>query len=954
MRTWILIVILSLSVILKAAYVYRMPYQLIQPDGRIVECFITGDEFFRTIHDENDFTIVQYPEDGFFYYAVKHNNELLPSKYIAGLDNPSKSGLVPGLRITPSEYRGIVRKYNEDGRQRIKPMNVSAVSSGVLTNIVVYVRFKGESEFAKSRHDFSKILESTSQASLYDYFDEVSYGKLKLKSVQYPECDSTVSVSYEDIYPRSYYRPYNATTNPDGYTNEDGDREQAMVKRAIDAISSQIPADILVDADGDRYVDNVTIVVKGNADGWGNLLWPHQWWLYKQTATLLGKRVGNYIFITENMYNVKTMCHEMFHVIGAPDLYHYSDNGIDPAGAWDLMQSGGGHPLAYMKWKYSNKSWIANIPEITQSGEYTLLDLTSATRNCFKIKSPYSSNEYVVVEYRRRKGLYESNLPQTGMLVYRINSFANGNAGGPPDEVYVYRPSGSVFVNGTVSAAAFGDLQGRSRFDFETNPRALLSDQTDIGVSISSIRIKADSVVFNVKFSPPVTQKKDWKVTVDSYESSAAFCPPSYLVDNNPSTIWHTPYSAGIPPFPHYIQIDFKKNVSFRGLKCLPRQDMENGRIKNAIVLVSKDGMKWVQVAASVFQNTKHEQIVGFPEQYCRFVRLVATSEVQGRAFASMAEIDVMLTNHYLSRKKWKIYSTSSSHSGYDAGLAIDSSAKTIWHTKYTAPVDAYPHHLTIDMNDTCSVDGLYYLPRQDNSTNGNIAGYRIFTSLDTVNWNMVAEGVWANTKTDKITRFEPTVCRYVKLEALSEVNKNAFANAAEIALTGTPTNDVVPPIAPENFRLFARNGNILKLAWERDSLDAGLLGYELKSTHTHKTYENSMEIEIDSTQNYVFKLRSYDSSGNYSETVEAVYNPSTLTTVVPVDLPIAFAANSTLVLRNVSDVVNVSMYAPTGQLISSFKLNADSEVVDVDYSGLLIVCLRMKDGRAIKYKLIF
>ena len=53
----------------------------------------------------------------------------------------------------------------------------------------------------------------------------------------------------------------------------------------------------------------------------------------------------DYTFQPETQVNVKTLCHEMFHALGAPDLYHYDDNGlnISPAGSWDLMESGGGH-----------------------------------------------------------------------------------------------------------------------------------------------------------------------------------------------------------------------------------------------------------------------------------------------------------------------------------------------------------------------------------------------------------------------------------------------------------------------------------------------------------------------------------------------------------------------------------------------------------------------------------
>ena len=50
------------------------------------------------------------------------------------------------------------------------------------------------------------------------------------------------------------------------------------------------------------------------------------------------------------------------------------------------------------------------------------------------------------LEYRRKQGLYEVNTPgvDNGLLVYRINTCCGGNADGPPDEVYIYRPGGDA------------------------------------------------------------------------------------------------------------------------------------------------------------------------------------------------------------------------------------------------------------------------------------------------------------------------------------------------------------------------------------------------------------------------------------------------------------------------------------------------------------------------------
>ncbi len=952
----LLLLTLSFSIIVNAAYVSNMAVQVIQPDGTTLDCFTTGDEFYRVLHDKDGYTIVQSDVDGYYYYAVKQDNKLTPSTYRAGIVNPETKGLSPWLRIPAEEYRQLVDEYYDSSRQKVKPFQISNVSSGILTNIVIYVRFKGESEYTKSRREFSTMLESTTSASVKDYFNEISYGKLSVISQQFPVVsDSSITVSYEDIHPRSYYQPHNAVTNTNGYINDGGDREQALVKRAIDAVSSEIPTSIVVDADGDNHVDNVTIVIKGNADGWGNLLWPHKWWLYKTTAFIHGKRVGNYVFITENMYNVRVMCHELFHVVGAPDLYHYTDNGINPAGAWDIMQGGSGHPTAYMKWKYTGNVWIKDIPEITTSGEYTLLPLTNPDRNCFIIKSPYSSNEYIVVEYRKQQGRYESKLPQTGMLIYRINTHVpNGNGGGPPDELYIFRPEGTEFSNGNLSKATFGDLNAQRSFNYESNPRAVLTDHSELGIDISNIRIKGDSVLFNVNILDPLIDKSAWIVTASSHEPTGNHAAAN-IKDDMPNTIWHSGWTAGTNPRPHWLQIDFGKPMSFKGVKYLPRQDMENGRIKDYDLLVSKNGTDWNKVASGTLLNTKLEQTISFPEQYCRYLRLVSKNEVSGRAVTAIAELNLVLNNYLMPRSKWTVSSVSGFHTGFEPALAFDSWAKSIWHTKYSPPADKYPHEITIDMNDTCSVDGLFYLPRQDASTNGTIAQYRIHTSLDAANWHVVAEGEWANNKAEKIVRFNPIVCRFVRLEALSEVNNSNFASAAEIALYGLKSNDITPPRTPKNFRVIEKEESNVTLSWERDNTDETLLYYELSINDSivHNTYENNITFEIDASNEYLFSLKAIDSSGNISDPVQLLLNSISNIKYNDIVPPIIYSNNQRIIVQNIRKGDVIQLFNSIGQLISQVRSSSDIISIELKTRGLFIVKIVSGEERIISSKLL-
>lgn len=55
---------------LDAAPFKFLPYTITQPNGEVIECFVSGDEFFNWIHDKDGYTIVQ-SSDGYYYYSIR-------------------------------------------------------------------------------------------------------------------------------------------------------------------------------------------------------------------------------------------------------------------------------------------------------------------------------------------------------------------------------------------------------------------------------------------------------------------------------------------------------------------------------------------------------------------------------------------------------------------------------------------------------------------------------------------------------------------------------------------------------------------------------------------------------------------------------------------------------------------------------------------------------------------
>jgi beta-galactosidase len=128
-------------------------------------------------------------------------------------------------------------------------------------------------------------------------------------------------------------------------------------------------------------------------------------------------------------------------------------------------------------------------------------------------------------------------------------------------------------------------------------------------------------------------------------DSEAEDYPASNVLDGDPQSIWHTPWTGDNPPeFPHYLVIQFPKPISLRGVKFLPRQDMRNGRIKNCEIYLSNDGKQWGQpVKKGRFNATGEEQVVEFAKPLeGRFLKFVAVSSFEKMAYASLAEIEVI------------------------------------------------------------------------------------------------------------------------------------------------------------------------------------------------------------------------------------------------------------------------------------------------------------------------
>jgi len=491
-----------------AAYLTNVPQQLNQPNGTILNCFATGDEFFNWLHDANNYTIIQN-DKGWYVFADLLNDELIPTKFIPNIDNPAALGLKPNLMYSEQKLMSMRSKFAIPRKPSLvnkKDEELQSVRNrGVLNNIAIFIRFADESGFTQQLPYFDTPYNAKNQVSVYDYYWNMSYNQLEIKTSFYPQPNGSVILSYQDSYPRTYYKKYNATTAPDGYKNDNERtvREMNLIRNAVEFVKAQIPADFDADIDDDNYIDNVAFIVTGGPEGWADLIWPHMWALYYYDVRINGARVWNFNFLMANWFDSSVLSHEMFHTLGAPDLYRYYTSG-SPVGYWDIM-SGNLNPPQHMSMfmKYFYGNWIDNLPEVNKSGWYELNPSSTKNSSVIKVQSRYNPDEYFVLEYRKDDGRYDKSLPSDGLLVWRINTKYDGNAGGPPDGVYVYRQDGTASSWGNIAQAPFAAEYGRTKMnDYSTNPKPFLTAGGNGGLNLSDVGTLGQTIKFRLNFPP--------------------------------------------------------------------------------------------------------------------------------------------------------------------------------------------------------------------------------------------------------------------------------------------------------------------------------------------------------------------------------------------------------------------------------------------------------------------
>ena len=146
-----------------------------------------------------------------------------------------------------------------------------------------------------------------------------------------------------------------------------------------------------------------------------------------------------------------------------------------------------------------------------------------------------------------------------------------------------------------------------------------------------------------VEPDPMPLDRSCWSVTASDEETQSENGAAANVLDGSGTSIWHSQYTGGITPMPHWIQLDLCEPTTWRAFDYLPRPNVGtgNGVIKGYSIEISDDGESWTEVASGEWTSWERQVVELAEPVTSRFVRLTATSAYNGQQYAGAAELNL-------------------------------------------------------------------------------------------------------------------------------------------------------------------------------------------------------------------------------------------------------------------------------------------------------------------------
>lgn len=409
-------------------------FRITESDGKEIFLKGWGSQNYAVFEDPEGYTVVKDPESGYYVYArlSADKSSLESTGARVGMKNPKTLGLEKHLRVSKkragaktraapiplhTKTRWKERRETSQNAKR-KAMKAKGVyrappateTKGDYLGLCILIQFpdvKGTIP-KEDVEDFCNKKGYTgygNNGSVYDYFYDISGGKLRYKTI--------VTSYYTAKNPKEYY------TDP-GITY--GDRAIELIEEALAELKSGGFDFSRLSVDDEGYVYALNAFYAGPCDNeWSEGLWPHSYCLQSPFEIGDGRKLQDYqITDMGDELSLATYCHENGHMVCSfPDLYDYEEDYKKSCGVghFCLMCFGGEDAknptqvCAYLKYA---AGWADKVT-ILSDGTFSV----QAGKNDFLL---YKKNpaEYFIIE-NRLQAKRDSTLPGSGLAIFHVD-----------------------------------------------------------------------------------------------------------------------------------------------------------------------------------------------------------------------------------------------------------------------------------------------------------------------------------------------------------------------------------------------------------------------------------------------------------------------------------------------------------------------------------------------------
>jgi immune inhibitor A len=661
-----------------------------QPSGHHFKAYAFGDEKYHWLETKEGYTVKHNFKTKYYeYMGVNARGQFKTLGLKPGIDQIDGLGIQKKIRESKKVRAEKIQRFIAEKSKVALADGVQqkAVNTfGTVKKLVILANFS-DTSYNYSQSAFNGLFNTPgyssygTQGSVWDYYNEASYGNLNL--------ETTVSVWVTLPHTMAYY----------GANDAAGDdvKPREMVVDAIDALNATGFNFAPFDTDDNGWIDAFAVIHQGRgeeAGGGVNTIWSHKWGISPKQVD--GIWISTYYTAPEQYYTgistIGVYAHEFGHSLGLPDLYDidYSSKGIS---SWGIMAGGswnssGRRPAHFTAWCKSQLGWITPT-EITASANGLTINRINDNAQAYKITYGMGTDEYYLIENRQSSG-FDNGLPGNGIIITHVDDTRSNNTNENRYWVGVVQADGLEELENNSGIADSGDpfpgSTNNRTINYSTNPQIFSYTLSgDREVEISNISDSGSAMTFDVELggAPPTTLQvtlspqgaiddgAQWRVqgssTWNNSGDTIGGVSGTVTLEFKETTSWNPPASYQITLTPGALNTS---NATYTGKNSLTVNLGPAGAVTN--------GAMWRRTGTSTWlESGDTEQ--GIPEGSVTIEFKEATNYItpSNQTFSIGASETVTRTGTYV--KKSSITVTINPQGARDAGARWRRQGTTTW-----------------------------------------------------------------------------------------------------------------------------------------------------------------------------------------------------------------------------------------------------------------------------------